>query len=288
MINSLIKDSHITQSLRHSQKLYSHKRGADKNEGREYSSATVNNNIGKSVKKPAEISFSGFLSLKKTGKVNKGPFLDEFLNKDGVKKFLKNGNFKKFLLYADKDQVTFGAAFALILTGIFRPLAIMFTPSSKKNVDDKKYASAQSISSGLIGLGCAFLFSNPISTAVAKVFDEDKKTGKCRMKEFIKDPKTFELFNIPQNISDEERIAKAGAKTLAKDTFKQMGDLIPAIPKAIFTIAIIPVVLKYVFGLEKKKSTKEVANNQDGSSLSFKNSSLPQRKAFQNFTGGIN
>lgn len=299
MINSLSKDSHMTQSLCysinsgnsqsdcHQSKLKSHRSV--------YYSALDNSSVGKSVNRPVEISFNGspaFIvpgTVEKTvekvaEKAKKEGFLerwvDEKINRsDRIKNFLiKNGKFKTFLNFADDNQVTFNAAFALILTGLFRPVAIMLTPSSKKNVDDKKYASAQSIASGLIGLAVAIVFSNPISAAVGKIFDENKISGKRNLEKYITNPNVRELFKNND----------ATHTKLAKDTFKQMGDLIPAIPKAIFTIAIIPIILKTVFGLEKHKHKDKAEQSvHDNLTLNFQSSVTPQKKVFNNFAGGV-
>lgn len=293
MINSLSKDSHMTQSFCYS--INSGNSQSDyhsskyKSQRSVYFGALENSSVGKSVNRPVEISFNG-LPVSEVASIGKKE-LTRF------EKLLKHKYFKDFLLYADKSQVTFGAAFALILTGLLRPVAIMLTPSSKKNIDDKKYAAAQSISSGLIGLGFAVLFSNPISAAVGKIFDEDKNVpDKYRISDFIKNEESFNLFGQDETkakkaakiaLTEAEK-AKASATNLAKDTFKQIGDLIPAIPKAIFTIAIIPIILKTVFGLEKHKhKNKAEQSAHDNLTLNFQSSTTPQKKVFNNFAGGV-
>lgn len=316
MINSLFKDSHITQSLWHpkngiypSQSDSNRSNTKYKSEQRVYFGASENSSVGKSVTKPVEISFSGLAPSKGAEAVGKaaekvaekGKEESKFVQRIGkiidnsprIKKFLKNDKFKKFLTYADDNQVTFGAAFALILTGLFRPLAIIATPSSKKNVDDKKYAAAQSISSGLIGLAFAIVFSNPISDAVSKVFDEDKKVkDKYRTAEFVTDKKSLAAFKVDKNLvlAEAEKAARDGAIDLSKNTYKQMGDLIPAIPKAIFTVAIIPIILKHVFGLEKHKNKDKdkVANSQKSdATLNFESKKTPRKTVSQKVQGGV-
>ena len=88
--------------------------------------------------------------------------------------------------------------------------------------------------------------------------------------------------------------------------------VVTAVPQAILTIALIPIVLKYIFGLEKKahaaakptplnpaqvpsqivvkQAIAEAVSDKDStknsySILNFKSASEPARKVFQNFMG---
>lgn len=274
MINSLLKDSHITQRFCYSQNLpYSQGNRESKSHRREYCSASVNNSIGINASKPAEISFRGLNAGKEIEKgvekikVEKPlpEFIQKFINGERVEKLCKSEKFKNMLEWADTYQVPFGAAFGLVLTGLFRPAAIMALPSEKKNIDDKKYAAAQSIASGVIGLAIASIIGNPFSDATEKVLaNPDKYLSKNK---------------------DYFKVNSSESKTM-KNYLKQIPDLIPAAPKAIITIAIIPPILKYVFGLEKGKKAVKTENVTNFSSLNFKSASLPQKKVFQNFNGG--
>ena len=136
----------------------------------------------------------------------------------------------------------------------------------KKNNDDKKYAAAHSIASGVIGFGLAFLFANPIAKAVEKL--TNKPT------DFM--PKYGHLL----------KESKALNKT-ANTYLNQMADILISSPKAVLTIAIIPPILYHVFGLKKHKSEKASAV-VDYSMINFKSTTLAQRKSLQNFMGGKN
>lgn len=152
-------------------------------------------------------------------------------SKNGI---YKSSTFKKFLEFAKEFQILFGAGFALILTGLLRPATIMALPSDKKNIDDKKYASSHSISSGSFGFGLALLMA-PLPMAVKKV---------------LADPKAYNVVKNADKLKNDPQFAKA-----ANNYLSQLPDIMLAAPKAMITTALLPIVLKYVFGLEKNKKT---------------------------------
>lgn len=324
MINSLSKDSHITQYHRFYNSGYD---SNQKNTGTNVSKSATVPNQDILVRKPAEISFSGFSGPEiannqefaefinkvkttignntKLGKVKKFLFsavdslernsnsnneeITKFLNNEDNKKYLstlvdnidnavkekcttqydnfssqrkhderndiiraaidgafgikqKNRAFynskkvQKFLEFATDQKTVFGAFFALVLTCTLRPLAIMATPADKKNADDKKYASAHSISSGMIGFLISLGFLSPIAIAANKFMDKDKYN------------KNFEIIK-----KDSYLLKDTAIRSAAKSYFSMLPDTIISPIKASITIALLPIILKKVFGLEKKK-----------------------------------
>lgn len=215
MTNSLSKDSHITQSLLHSQ-FYSGSPAKNKKVRQQYSNVTVNNSIGTSVKKPAEIYFNGLPSPK--SKFN----------------FYTSEKVKEFLSLAAQNQVVFSASFALLLTCLLRPASIMALPSEKKNKDDKKYAAAQSVASGIIGFIASSIVANPISAAVKKI---------------SKNPKQFGVKSLA--------VLTPNTNGVVSNYFNKVPDILMSVPKGIITVALIPVILKYVFGWEKKNKNHD-------------------------------
>lgn len=210
MINSLSKDSHITQSCRL-------QKSTNSSERRVYNSMSNTapaNNSSIIVKKPAEITFSGLSSSKK-------PF-----------NIYTNGALKHFLRMADEQQPLFNATFSLLLTCLLRPASIMALPSDKKNYDDKKYAATQSIASGII----SYIFSQIIFSPIAD-----------GMKKILKNP---EDFLKESNLLRKSKEAREAGATLVK----MVPEAILAAPRAAVTVALIPVVLKYIFGWEKKNN----------------------------------
>lgn len=182
------------------------------------------------MKKPAETSFSGLLSAEAVAKFHRKPWL------------------QKTLEFANDQQLVFGASFALILTCVLRPGAIMVFPS-KKNKDDQKYASAHSIASGVIGFGISTAIFTPISSGIKK-FCENAKSH-------IKNPSHYLL-------KDEAKLATA------KVYLDRLPDIVTAVPKGILTIILIPPILKYVFGMEKKSAKNPTGRSVDYSLLNFR------------------
>lgn len=332
MINSLSKDSHITQSLLHSQ--ISSGSSANNRSRQEYSTATVNNNIGTSINKPTDkVSFRGLSNVKLansdslrilnekakqylgqsanpqsikeliSGAVKfvrkpendvtqktKG-FLEnakqdiilfikkaeELVTADNMKNPLKVNIFKSevdttmdssikglaiieenkkgfftsnkyvkgFLKLAAESEPLFNATFSIGLACILRPASIMTLPGDKKNNDDKKYAAAHSIAAGVISYLIALAIFNPIADAV---------------KNIIKNPKDY--LGNSKLIGDNKALSTAGTY------LKMIPETILAAPRAMITIALIPPILKYVFGWEKKKTqhkeTQAPQNYQGG------------------------
>lgn len=162
--------------------------------------------------------------------------LEEFKNKKNPSNFYNNKIFRWCLEKANENQIFFSALFALVLTCALRPAAIMVTPGDKKNHDDKKYASAHSIASGLIGLGATILLSNPIAHATKKI-TENPETFIENKNNYMRKSKKY-LYGVAEAI-----------KMLTVNLYNP--------PRAMLTIALIPIVLKGVFGLSKHKHGAE-------------------------------
>lgn len=250
MINSLSKDSHITQYCRLPKSMYHSEQGAYKNMSN--SAPVYKSSIIK--REPAEISFSGLTSAQKP-----------------VSKIYTNKSVKNFLKMAAESQAVFSAVFALGLTCLLRPAAIMALPGDKKNKDDKKYASAHSIASGGIAYLMSLALFAPIATSIGKIADKPADFIKNKNSALIKDAKAMNAATAYVNILPEAILAA---------------------PRAMVTVALIPPILKYVFGWEKKKTAKkEVPANpmtQNYAMLNFKSSETQNTKAFQNKLGGGN
>lgn len=182
--------------------------------------------------------------------------------------YAKNSHLNKFLALANGNNVAFGATFALILTGIFRPASIMALPGDKKNNDDKKYAAAHSIASGVIGYIVATVVSKPISDAMNEVLNNPQ--------EYVKEKGGHLDFN--------KAITYNGLKSnAAANTWISRGvDILMAIPKACITIALIPPILKYIFGWEKKKHADKPINIQ----TNYNHNQIEEKRP-QNIAGGI-
>lgn len=185
-------------------------------------------------------------------------------------KFLNNKTFEKFISMADASQVIFDAIFALGITCVLRPAAIM-AQSNEKNKEKNKKAASHSIASGIIGYGFAIALFSPIKKALGKVKQHPEVFAKKAAK-FIKSPKNAQTFTMLVNKSTEALVASG---------------------RSAITIALIPYIDKYIlnkiFGTKQNiKTTKTELQNPmyKYSIINFKNNK-DTSKVFQNFTGGI-
>lgn len=244
MINSLQKDSHITRYSRHRNSYHSQSR-VYKN----MRNSAPENNSDIIAKKPAEITFGGLLSAKKSFNIYTNPKV------------------KKFLELAHDKPAVFNAFFSLGLACVLRPASIMVLPSDKKHADDNKYASAHSIASGLIAYGLSVVLLSPISNGFKKIIKNFEKLAQNPKLNYLK---------------AENALLAAG------QIIKMLPETIIAAPRAAITIALIPPILKYVFGWEKKKKdddSKYFSNNY--MAINFKGVNNTKPAAFKGIMGGV-
>lgn len=151
-------------------------------------------------------------------------------------RWIYNNNFmKKFFNMAANSHSVFSATFAILLTCLLRPAAIMALPGGEKNKDNKKYAAAQSIASGIIGYLMSLVIFSPIAGAISKIEKHPNYfISKNPKLSYLHDPKIFKAAKVILNMSP---------------------DALLAVPRATVTIALIPPILKHVFGWEKKSSS---------------------------------
>ena len=192
---------------------------AKKNETREYS-----------------VSFSG----NPTAKVS------EVAAKSFGDKILSSKTFGAILEYAEDHPISCNALFSLVLAGILRPATIMALPDeiSGKNKKDKLNAAAHAVSSGVIGFISSTIIMSPFDAAMKKIkADPAKYLGKGAQK-YLGDLKAKGLTKTPK-FKNVEKLIKMGP------------DIIIGIPRAWITIALIPPILKYVFGMDPAKDKKK-------------------------------
>ena len=147
-----------------------------------------------------------------------------------------------------KHNVAASAFVGLILAGVLRPMAIMSLPG-KKDKDDKIYASGQAVASGVIGFAFSTLITTPLDDAIDKVKKNPSKFTATKLAKLKELSKTADS-ELKRNI------AKRTVESL-ETCLKNIPDWIIAVPRSILTIALIPPILKYVFGMEKKKKNPE-------------------------------
>lgn len=164
------------------------------------------------------------------------------------------GKFSKTMFEAaEKNQLVFQAAFSALLACFLRPATIISLPG-KKNKEDKIYASAHSVSSGCIGYIEAFAIATPIATAVTLIAKNPLKYIKEETLKFLEGKKPAEVIakkgrRIAENATELIDAKKFG---IAKKYMGMIPGVLTAVPQAMLTVALIPFVLKHIFGLEKK------------------------------------
>lgn len=195
--------------------------------------------------------------------------------------------FDKMLELCDEKTVIAQNLVALFLAAGLRPLAIMSLPGDKDK-DDKKYASGHSIASGIIGFGFSTIVMSPLDAAAKKLTapiseastviqaQKDILAGKqvkdkvLKKMEKIKEKYKINDLSELENIEVFKKLKKTyNANTLVEldhsQAYKNVTRMLKMAPdvfifgiaKAMLTIALIPPILKYGFGMEKKKKTQE-------------------------------
>lgn len=173
------------------------------------------------------------------------------LNKPNFTGALNNKFLLKGLEKISEHGMSVGAGTSLVMSLAVRPLAIHATPDVEK--ENKQYAIANSVCSGIIKFGMVEALALPIENAVKKIDKNPRKYLK-------NNPKTFA----------ESRSYKLGTQIMKLGT-----GLVTAIPKSMLTLALIPVIMDKIFNIrpteDKKKetSTKPPENKE----LSFKGKS---------------
>lgn len=247
MINTITKHRNTEQFSRHTRSAATN-RDALKSGVTTSVKSSVNKSVNRGMKETAEINFCGL-----------SPRLEKFYKSKGLENVLK---------FANDHQLIFGASFALLITCILRPGAIMVAPS-KKNKEDQKYASAHSIASGIIGFGISTLMFLPIENAIKRLKENPR--------ELIKNGSPL------LTTKDGKAILKDAPRTY----IERLPDILGAVPKGILTIALIPPILKYCFGWEKKKPQDQKAQKPvvDFSLLNFKSHNKNGKQSY--FAGGL-
>ena len=136
-------------------------------------------------------------------------------------KIITNKYLLKGLEKISEHGTTFAAGTSLLLSVGLRPFSISKTPDVKE--ENKFYAMANSISSGLIKFAMIEAVALPIENAVKKIDSNPEKYLKTKLK-----PNTRAYKFITQ-------------------TMKLSAGLLVAIPKSVMTIAFIPVIMDNLF-----------------------------------------
>lgn len=188
-------------------------------------------------------------------------------------KLFKSEKFGHFLEYVHNHNIATSALIALGFAGVLRPATILSLPG-KKDKEDKIYASGHSIASGLIGFVVSLILTSPLDEAL-KDHDGTFYYKSKKLEELDKQIKELKAMELTPTIKKQLSSLKNEADALKLFT-KNIPDWFIAVPRAMLTIALIPPILKYVFGVDKNK--KQV--NSEVSALKSNIQGLVKNKFF--------
>ena len=177
-------------------------------------------------------------------------------NTVSFKGLMNNKLFLKSIETVSNHGATFTAGLCTIMPLTIRPLAIMATPNVEK--ENKLYACANSICSGLAKFGVIAAVSLPIEYAVKKI---DNNPNKFLDAQIIKKWST-----------KNSNIIESNGYKVASQAIKLSTGFFTAIPKSMLTIALIPFIMGKLFN--HKFSQKAINNeqNQNAKEPTFKGS----------------
>ena len=189
--------------------------------------------------------------------------------------------FDRILTMAEESPIVCNSLFALGLAGILRP-ATLIAMGGKKDKEDNIYASGHAVSSGIIGFISSIILTTPLNKMVDRIKNADNP-------ELYLKEKTVKLLGL-----DAAKDAKAVKAIMKEGTlFKNMQNIVKlgsgiiiGVPQAMITIALIPPILKYVFGIEKKPKGAPVPVMAQSDVANFQKT-MHIQKSFQDFTGGM-
>lgn len=153
-----------------------------------------------------------------------------------------NKTFKKGLEFAAENGALFSAATIFGCSVGVRPLSIWMTPQVDK--ENKKVLCAKSIASSFAGYLLMFGISKPVANSIKKI---------------DKNPEKYLSSKTIQNLKEEsETLQYSKAYTFATQMFKLGLGVVTAVPKALLTVAGLPVVMKKAFPQKQKTNRQNI------------------------------
>ncbi len=282
------------------------------------------------MKRPAEsISFGGSAALtdddKKKEKSSRLPLLIgagvaamaclgiyAAKNSDKITdKLARSKTFHHISQKSDENEATIKALIALGLAGVLKPICVLAMPGAEE--EDKQFTATKNAVSAVLGYVLSCIVFNPLSRGVNEflnhpekyIKDENSrilKIFKEESEEAAKDKNYKNLILTPEMIKTGKAKAakenlpyyytnyKAGMKTV----YKNAPGLIVAPLKAGLTIALMPFILKFLFGDSKGRKKVEKQEQQPPVTDIINNSVLTHNsmqassvdKVFDSFTKG--
>ena len=153
-----------------------------------------------------------------------------------------NKTFKKGLEFAAENGALFSAATIFGCSVGVRPLSIWMTPHVDK--ENKKVLCAKSIASSFAGYLMMFAISKPVANSIKKI---------------DKNPEKYLSSKTVQNLKEESKTLQySKAYTFATQMFKLGLGVVTAIPKALLTVAGLPVIMKKAFPQKQETNRQNI------------------------------
>ncbi len=156
---------------------------------------------------------------------------------------LNNKVLLKSLEKISEHGTSFSAGISLAMSLGVRPLAILTTPDVEK--ENKQYACANSIASGLIKFGIVEAIALPVENAVKKI---------------DLNPEKYLKSSTIKNLQSSGKLIESKSYKLAAQILKLGTGFLTAIPKSMLTLALIPIVMDKVFKLKLKNEETKTQN----------------------------
>ena len=161
---------------------------------------------------------------------------------------LNNKILLKGLEKVSEHGTSFAAGTSLAMSLTVRPFAINATPDVEK--ENKQYAIANSICSGVIKFGIVEAIALPIENAVKNIDQNPEK--------YLK-PQTIK--NLQET---SKKLVESKSYKLSTQIMKLSTGFITAIPKSMLTIALIPIIMDKLFNIRKNDKKQKFENqNKD-------------------------
>ena len=153
-----------------------------------------------------------------------------------------NKTFKKGLEFAAENGALFSAATIFGCSVGVRPLSIWITPHVDK--ENKKVLCAKSIASSLAGYLMMFGISKPVANSIKKI---------------DKNPEKYLSSKTIQNLKEKnETLQYSKTYTFATQMFKLGLGVVTAVPKALLTVAGLPVIMKKAFPHKQETNRQNI------------------------------
>lgn len=153
-----------------------------------------------------------------------------------------NKTFKKGLEFAAENGALFSAATIFGCSVGVRPLSIWMTPHVDK--ENKKVLCAKSIASSFAGYLMMLGISKPVANSIKKI---------------DKNPEKYLSSKTVQNLKEESKTLQySKAYTFATQMFKLGLGVVTAVPKALLTVAGLPVIMKKAFPHKQETNRQNI------------------------------